>query len=478
MPLLIPGARRSGTKPAASSGPTQSPLFCFSRAAPRRWSLAQQSNSPTAPFPPPLRLAKSQELKANSFAHPPFRPPKPQPAHPGCYLYGGLSGDALRGVARTRKPRPPRATLNGEIPCAPDGPILGTQEKPDDAPPSRYNAVQTLLTATLAPTLIDKLSIGPYHPALSASAPPAALPVRLPAGSMDKRTRRDRESGVGGRRPVEASMMRVSACICLIPELSRGPFLYCGDLAESCRRAAEAGFDAVELLPSSADAIDPAQLRDLLTTHGLRLSGIGTGAGFLLHRLHLCSPDADCRRKAVEFAGGIVDLAGPLGGFAVIGSLKGCLEPGVELATALDWLREGLSILGARAERYGVPLIIEPLNRYESSFINRLEEAVKLIRSLDTGNVRLLADLFHMNIEEVSMAAALRAAADHLGHVHFADSNRRAMGFGHTDGAEVGRTLHQIGYDGYLTAEILPYPDADAAARQTIRAFKQCVLAG
>ena len=86
--------------------------------------------------------------------------------------------------------------------------------------------------------------------------------------------------------------------------------------------------------------------------------------------------------------------------------------------------------------------------------------------------MKLLCDLFHMNIEEADLAAALRRAGPLVGHVHFADSNRRAIGFGHTDLAPIIAALRDIGYAGYLSAEILPLPDSDAAAAQTIASFR------
>jgi sugar phosphate isomerase/epimerase len=84
-----------------------------------------------------------------------------------------------------------------------------------------------------------------------------------------------------------------------------------------------------------------------------------------------------------------------------------------------------------------------------------------------------LADLFHMNIEEADSAAALREAGPLIGHVHFADSNRRAIGMGQTRVAPVIAALRAIGYSGYLSAEIFPLPDPVAAARQTIAAFRE-----
>jgi sugar phosphate isomerase/epimerase len=80
-----------------------------------------------------------------------------------------------------------------------------------------------------------------------------------------------------------------------------------------------------------------------------------------------------------------------------------------------------------------------------------------------------------MNIEEPDIAAALREAGPLVGHVHFADSNRQAIGFGHTEVAQIISALRDIGYTGYLSAEILPLPDSLAAARQTIAAFRKAL---
>jgi sugar phosphate isomerase/epimerase len=104
-------------------------------------------------------------------------------------------------------------------------------------------------------------------------------------------------------------------------------------------------------------------------------------------------------------------------------------------------------------------------------------DSVEFLRTLRTSNIKLLCDLFHMNIEEADLAEALRLAGPLVGHVHFADSNRRAIGMGHTDMLPIMRALRSIGYAGYLSAEVFAYPDSQAAAAQTIasfRAFAQC----
>src|SRR5205814_2633380 len=135
---------------------------------------------------------------------------------------------------------------------------------------------------------------------------------------------------------------------------------------------------------------------------------------------------------------------------------------------ALGHLAGALDYLGEQAARFGVPLMFEPLNRYETNLVNTVEDGVKLLASLSACNVKLLADLFHMNIEEANPPAAIRAGTGHIGHLHLADSNRRPAGVGHTDFGPIAAALREIGYDGYVSAECLPYPDPDGAARLTI----------
>jgi sugar phosphate isomerase/epimerase len=164
----------------------------------------------------------------------------------------------------------------------------------------------------------------------------------------------------------------------------------------------------------------------------------------------------------------LIDVAAQFGSPVIIGSMQGVLPNNVTRNQALGWVREALNELGQRAKTEGVRLLYEPLNRYETDLINRLADGVELIRSLDTDNVALLADLFHMNIEEHSLPGAIRESAGYIGYVHLADSNRRPVGLGHIALAEVFDALMAIGYDGYVSAEALPFPDPDGAAAQTI----------
>jgi sugar phosphate isomerase/epimerase len=268
-------------------------------------------------------------------------------------------------------------------------------------------------------------------------------------------------------------MIRSAVTVSLVPEACGGPFIFWDDLEEAAAKAKALGFDGIEVFPPSANAVDPKRLRRVLDDNGLSLAAVGTGAGWVKHRLNLCLPEAALRSTARAFIASIIDFAGPFGAPAIIGSMQGRHDAVVDAAIARSYLLDALDALGAHASQYRVPLLYEPLNRYETNLATTLEAGVGLLRSLKNSNVKLLADLFHMNIEEADMAAAIRGAAGFIGHVHFVDSNRRAAGLGHIDYVPVADAFRDIAYDGFLSAEAFAYPDSDGAAKQTIETFRK-----
>ncbi len=267
--------------------------------------------------------------------------------------------------------------------------------------------------------------------------------------------------------------MRSAITVSLVPQAAGGPFVFWNGLADACEQASAHGFDAIEIFPPNAAALDVPAIRELVARHKLTVAAVGTGGGWVVNKWTLTHADAAIRAQAREFIRGIIDTAAALGAPAILGSMQGRWEGGVSREQALAWLGEALDDLGEHAAKLGVPFFYEPLNRFETNLFNRLGDTAAWLRTLRTKNVRILADLFHMNIEEADIAAAFRDAADLIGHVHFADSNRRAVGLGHTDIASAYAALDKIGYDGFLSAEILPLPDPQTAARETMRSFQK-----
>src|SRR5690606_22314901 len=138
----------------------------------------------------------------------------------------------------------------------------------------------------------------------------------------------------------------------------------------------------------------------------------------------LTDPDPEIRKKAISFISHMISFGSRFGAPAIIGSMQGNVLPSGDREETLRWLAEGLEILGKKAQSEGVFLIYEPLNRYETSLLNTLESASGFLDKNGLENVKLLADLFHMNIEEDNLAQAIRDYGKYIGHMHFADSNR------------------------------------------------------
>ena len=135
-------------------------------------------------------------------------------------------------------------------------------------------------------------------------------------------------------------------------------------------------------------------------------------------------------------------------------------------------LTEALSELGGVAGRLGVELWLEPLNRYEDHMVNTLAQATTLVEAVGQSSVRIMADLFHMNIEETNTAEALRRAGAHVGHVHVADNQRLEPGTGQTDFAAAFAALRDIGFSGVCALECGLSADPEtslAAARAALR---------
>ncbi len=268
-------------------------------------------------------------------------------------------------------------------------------------------------------------------------------------------------------------MIKTAITVSLVEEARGGPFVLWDGVEQGCETAAELGYDAIELFAPSHEVVPVDALKKLLTDHGIGLAAVGTGAGMVVRKLNLTDPDEDVRNRAQGFIKNMILYGAQFGVPAIIGSMQGRWGGDVSRDQAFDWLRTALNDLGGFAESQKVPLIYEPLNRYETNLCNTMAEGIQLCDSLDTGNIKLLADVFHMGIEEANPAEAMISGKAYIGHVHFVDSNRRAAGMGHLDLSGIAKALKEIGYDGFVSAECFPKPDALTAAKQTIAAYRK-----
>ncbi len=267
-------------------------------------------------------------------------------------------------------------------------------------------------------------------------------------------------------------MIRSAVTVSLVPEATGGPFVFWNGLADAFQNAASMGYDAVEIFASGPDAVDRRELKALIEQTGLPVAAVGTGAGMVKHGLALTDHDQQKRTDAIDFVKQMIDFGAEFEAPAIIGSMQGRWGGEINKQAALELLAIALNELGQYAAAKDLPLIYEPLNRYETNLLNTIGDTVTFLDSLKTPNVVILADLFHMNIEEANVAEAIRSGGQRIGHIHFVDSNRRAAGFGHTDFRPIVEAIKSIGFEGILAVEAFPIPTPESAAQQSIDAFR------
>jgi len=263
-------------------------------------------------------------------------------------------------------------------------------------------------------------------------------------------------------------MMKTGLVVCG-PDVSYGPLaLLTGSFEDKATRAAELGFDGVELMVRDPAGLDWGKVKRTLDDVGLEVSQVVTGELYGADGLCLVTADEGLHGRALARTKAVVDLAVYLGAIVNIGRLRGQLAFLGDVPDPWGIAVERLDEVVGYAEERGVRIAIEPINRYETDFIHSTEDGLRLIADIRRENLGLMLDLFHMNIEDASIENALRQAGNRLWHVHIADSNRLYPGAGHIDFTSVFVTLRDMAYRGYVSAELLPLPDPDTAARRTI----------
>lgn len=244
-----------------------------------------------------------------------------------------------------------------------------------------------------------------------------------------------------------------------------------GDLAANLQTVAGLGYQGAELAIRDPGRVDQPELERLLQLHHLHVPAIGTGQAWGEEGLSFTDPDESVRMAAIQRIQSHIPLAERLGAVIIIGLVRGVLKPGVPLNQAKSWLVEALRTCSQAARASGVRLALEPINRYETSLVNNTMEGLDLIECVGEENFGLLLDTFHMNIEEPSIEESIRQCGQHIFHFHVADSNRWYPGAGHLDFQSILAALQASGYQGFVSGEFLPLPNAETAARKTIEFF-------
>lgn len=231
-------------------------------------------------------------------------------------------------------------------------------------------------------------------------------------------------------------------------------------------RLAKYGYESIEI-SGEPEQYKADEVRPLLEKYGMRCWGSVT---LMLGERNLAAADPDQRAMSVQYTKDCIDLVAALDGeeMTIVPATVGKITPDGTPEQEWEWVVACLEDIYEYAQPLGVTLAIEPLNRFETYFLNRGAQAMALAEEVgdDCG---VCLDAFHLNIEEADLYQAIIDCGPRLTDFHVADNNRMPAGMGHYDWAKVVSTLKQVGYDGALTAEFVapvdrtpanPYPNA------------------
>lgn len=232
------------------------------------------------------------------------------------------------------------------------------------------------------------------------------------------------------------------------------------DLEKNLQRLAKYKYDAVELEGEpDKEKYEPKKVKKMLQQYGLEVSSI---AGMYLWKEEikrdLASSDKKIREQTIAYLIKCIDYAKFISAKLVIVVPAAVSKLAPSLSKKEDWKNSVKAVqeVAKYAEKKDILLAIEPINRYETYLVNSVQDALGYAREVNSSHVKVMADTFHMNIEERDIPEAIRIAGDNLINVHIADSNRCSVGRGHINFKALIKALKEINYQYALTLEPLP----------------------
>lgn len=247
-----------------------------------------------------------------------------------------------------------------------------------------------------------------------------------------------------------------------------GPIVYSGSTPEQWeiifQKVRAAGYDGVDLFTDEKSVEQMREIKTMLDRNGLDVAMM-VSITMASNGVNLSSEDEKIRKLSVEkYCGEICKAAVFAPCSMPVGYVRGNLKDGERMEDNLSRLAISVRELTEYGKTMGVKICVEPMNRYDVNTLPSVKETAEFIRRYNLSGTYILADFYHMNIEDANMEEAIRMNGDLIGHVHCPDSNRAAPGMGHLDYRALIRVLKDVGYQGYLSSESMPFGDSDSCA--------------
>ena len=230
-------------------------------------------------------------------------------------------------------------------------------------------------------------------------------------------------------------------------------------------RLKEMGFDGIEIHLNHPETLPKEKIKKKMNETGMKCTFTAT-----LDKEHnLISPEKEIREAGIEFLKERIDVASELESDVLAGVIYAAWgEFTGKMRTPEEWnySKEYLLKAADYAKQKGVVLALEPVNRYETYFLNTVEDTRKLVEEINHPNVKIHPDTYHLNIEEESFYGAIKSAGEYLYHIHLCENNRGIPGTGHVAWDDVFKALRELKYDRWAIVESF-VPAIEEIARMT-----------
>lgn len=251
------------------------------------------------------------------------------------------------------------------------------------------------------------------------------------------------------------------------------PVLFRGDILQCCEQARALGYDAIEIHIKDTKQVDVSALARYCEKTDFRVAAFATGLAKRIDGLSFLDDDESIRGQAVQRVKSFIEAAHLFNAGVIIGSLRGNIPDFTRREIYDARFYSCMEPIAHYAEQHNVNVMFEVINRYENNYLNNAEETITYLDKINSENVKIHLDTFHMNIEETNMVQAIQRCDKRLGYIHLADNTRLAVGSGTIDFAQVINAVEGIGYMGALSLECLPLPSGHAAAKASIEAMNK-----